>query len=363
MASCSLSRNVKILSECVERKDICLHVVKCKNKSVKYLKWIIDLLVKHKSKAPKIVLFCRSVQLAGWLYEKNLYCDELPQEDIRKMVTMFHSTTLQHHKRDCLSSQTDPDHPTRLVIATSALGCGVDMKNINYVVHFGPSYDTVDYVQQIGRAGRSNMSEEQSYAILYVYPGSLRKVSSNMNQYVQEAAKHCQRVKLYAPFSPEEELKPLKPGHRCCSYCSKICTCCDGCSEKTLLFKVEEELPDNDDHVVVRKVLDHHRSAVKQCLIEYHDNSRPQCSIIPVKVVSGISHEIIEKNLENLPFISSVNFITSNLSIANEQLAHEIIVIINEVFDENIVIEDISDANFASVFEKQITFDEEPNFD
>lgn len=80
-------------------------------------------------------------------------------------------------------------------------------------------------------------------------------------------------------------MKRFKPGHQYYSFRWKICTCCDNSSEKTLLFEVEEELPD-DDHPVGCEVLDHHRSDVKQCIIEYHENSWPQCLIIPVNVVS-----------------------------------------------------------------------------
>ena len=44
---------------------------------------------------------------------------------------------------------------------------GVDVPNIRTVIHYGPSSDTDDYVQEAERAGRD------SHAILYKYPYSM----------------------------------------------------------------------------------------------------------------------------------------------------------------------------------------------
>ena len=71
------------------------------------------------------------------------------------------------NKDAVLASLQNLDSKMGLVIATSLLGCGVNVVGIKYVIHFGPSYDVVDYVQQIGRAGRD--THEQCHAIFYTF--------------------------------------------------------------------------------------------------------------------------------------------------------------------------------------------------
>jgi len=200
-SSCCLSSNFKIITECTERKNICLHVIKVKTKSIVSLQWIIDGLVEFGPEAPKIVIYCRSVKLVGWLYEQILHCGKLPSSMVRKLVGMYHSTTLDSHKKKCLDSLTKPGLNIRLVIATSALGCGVDMENVSFIIHFGPSFDTVDYVQQIGRAGRGKVSGyNQCHAIMYIYPRSTREISSSMSNFLSSVDKRCLRVFYMDPF-------------------------------------------------------------------------------------------------------------------------------------------------------------------
>lgn len=41
-----------------------------------------------------------------------------------------------------------------VVVSTSAFGVGVDIPDIRYVIHAGPSYTFLDYIQEAGRGGR-----------------------------------------------------------------------------------------------------------------------------------------------------------------------------------------------------------------
>ncbi|KAI3639972.1 hypothetical protein MIR68_001977 [Amoeboaphelidium protococcarum] len=47
------------------------------------------------------------------------------------------------------------DSSDSIMIATSAFGAGVDVSGLNSVIHFGPPATVFDYIQQVGRAGRS----------------------------------------------------------------------------------------------------------------------------------------------------------------------------------------------------------------
>eukprot|EP00794_Sanderia_malayensis_P002329 gene2329-2682_t len=51
----------------------------------------------------------------------------------------------------------------RLLIATVAFGMGVDCKDLDLIIHYGPPSDIDNYCQETGRAGRDG---QQSHAIL-----------------------------------------------------------------------------------------------------------------------------------------------------------------------------------------------------
>ncbi|SET97947.1 UvrD-helicase domain-containing protein [Hymenobacter actinosclerus] len=51
---------------------------------------------------------------------------------------------------------------TVILVATKAFGMGMDIKNIHYVYHLGPSSAFEDFLQEVGRAGRNRASLESA---------------------------------------------------------------------------------------------------------------------------------------------------------------------------------------------------------
>lgn len=51
---------------------------------------------------------------------------------------MYHSGTVDKTKRNVISSLKDPQGKVRLIVATSALGMGVDIKGLYRVINYGP---------------------------------------------------------------------------------------------------------------------------------------------------------------------------------------------------------------------------------
>lgn len=80
---------------------------------------------------------------------------------------MHHSKTPQDIK-DVLSDLMSPDGSIRLVIATSALGMGVNLPNIKRVVMFGVPESMESYLQPVGRGGRDG-SEVLSIMFYHAY--------------------------------------------------------------------------------------------------------------------------------------------------------------------------------------------------
>ena len=165
---CHLSKTVKIISTCSDRSNLYLEVKFApKQDGIQCLSWIIPMLREENSS--KIVIFCRSVTLAGFVYSQLLRLFRREEiADPKSIVGLYHSETLEKHKLTVTECLTCNHSSMKVVVATSALGCAINMKNVRHVVHFGPAFHVVDYCQQIGRAGREG--EDLCHAVLYNFP-------------------------------------------------------------------------------------------------------------------------------------------------------------------------------------------------
>ena len=79
------------------------------------------------------------------------------------------------------TSQGEPNGSVRVLIATIAYGMGIDSKNVKTVLRYGPSYNIETYLQESGKAGRSNYEMCKS-VVLY---------SSLMMKHCSEEIKLC----------------------------------------------------------------------------------------------------------------------------------------------------------------------------
>jgi len=341
MTSCNLSSKTKIISTCSDRKNIRLSHLDIKNRAnFESLKWLVDLLTLHRERAPKSVIFCRSVNLLGLVYYHitKMIEKELPDSNPKSIVGIFHSKTLEKNKKKVLHSLTN-ETAMRFVIATSSLGCGVNMKGIKYIVHYGPSYDLTDYCQQVGRGGRN--IESFCDAILYTFPQGDKDITKQMKNYVHSASISCLRSMLFTPFNENCEIvQPLTPGHWCCSYCKKKCECGDDQCKLTLPFNNQIQASDLFDTEIKRQVTPESIKTVKECLYEYHNAMCEEVGTLlsGPEFISCVTPKLIEDVIVHLPYIDSVLYILKHIDIVERKLASEIIIIINEVFGEEIAV-------------------------
>ncbi|CAC5390583.1 unnamed protein product [Mytilus coruscus] len=98
------------------------------------------------------------------LYEH--FCNEIEQgSDLEKrMVAMFHRSTADTNKTHVLSQFPCYDTSLRVIFATIAFGMGVDIPDIERVIHWGAPRGLEQYSQESGRAGRDGR-ESVSYDI------------------------------------------------------------------------------------------------------------------------------------------------------------------------------------------------------
>jgi len=161
---CGLSKTLKTIYTTSNRENIRLSLVKLKSKDHNCFQWVFDQIRDNGVDCPKILIYCRTQTMVGWLYEKFLNALKKDafkgKEKINEnlLVGMYHSCSLDINK-DRVLNALSCNTVMRVFIATSALGCGVNAKDLKYVFHFGPAHSLIDYCQQIGRAGRSGESK------------------------------------------------------------------------------------------------------------------------------------------------------------------------------------------------------------
>ena len=108
----------------------------------------------------------------------------------------------------------------RLVLATVALGMGLNAPSISRIIHCRPPTTLEKYMQEIGRAGRNGDPAE---AIMYFNNSDISKARIGLSEAVTEYCKNessCFRKRLVKYFGFDEV---LYNGDRknCCSFCKQ----------------------------------------------------------------------------------------------------------------------------------------------
>ena len=146
----------------------------------------------------------------------------------KRLFAMYHCKIDKVDETEILKSLRNEHGVCRVLFSTIAFGMDVDISNIRIVIHYGPSTDVDDYVQEAGRAGRD---KKLSHAILYKYPYTmLEHASKAMKDYVR-LDKGCRRDFLVKQFTSEQI---TRDGHKhlCCDLCTAQCKCEDPCPYK-----------------------------------------------------------------------------------------------------------------------------------
>jgi len=199
---------------------------------------VICSLKEKKQMAPRVIVYCRSLDMCADLYAHFHY--ELgidsyypPGADAISdncLFGMFHANTPQHNKEVILKSLTKPDGVVRVVFATIALGMGVNLRDVNTIIHYGGPQSIDDYFQGSGRGGRSG---QPARSIVYWKPIDCPKPkepSSTRDHEVAAVRDYlenetvCRRQWLLQYFDPACSSNVLDP-KTCCDVCAKTVEC------------------------------------------------------------------------------------------------------------------------------------------
>ena len=141
-----------------------------------------------------------------------------------RFVDMYHSGTDKESQHRIASDIVQINSNLRCVIATVAFGMGINLPDVDYVMHWGSSPDIMSYWQEVGRCARDG---RQGNATLFVYPRSLdkRRVDNSLKQLiinVKDGRKCFRRgvlEHLVIPEMSKESFEKAMKNPRCCKTC------------------------------------------------------------------------------------------------------------------------------------------------
>ena len=152
--------------------------------------WLIDSIKEKKKDTPKTIIYCKSQKDCGRLFrhfkcelgDHAYYPSNVAQVSENRLIGMYHHSTLKKHQERVMNSLFRPDGLCRVVFASTALGMGVNVRDIRFVFHYGPPRQMDDFIQEMGRGGRDMLS---STAILFYNGTHLRKCDRDVQHYAQ----------------------------------------------------------------------------------------------------------------------------------------------------------------------------------
>lgn len=127
---------------------------------------------------------------------------------------MFQLVTNAEIKTNIIKDLSDPNGHIKCVFASSSLSMGINLSNINYIIHYGAPTTVGAFLQETGRAAREQNSI--GHSILMHWPAMVRgrRLETEMNLY-RNSVDHCLREILLSKFSCE---KPTDQ-QPCCALC------------------------------------------------------------------------------------------------------------------------------------------------
>ena len=110
---------------------------------------------------------------------------EVPGNRFAEIYTRASTTGMKEQVIEAFQKESSS---LRVVFATIALGMGLDVQDIQQVIHVGPSTDIEDYAQEIGHAGRNGQPAKAILIAKYNHYSS-----EEMKCYVRNITE-CRRV-------------------------------------------------------------------------------------------------------------------------------------------------------------------------
>ena len=147
------------------------------------------------------------------------HCECVPRN---RIVEMYHAGTTSSVKEHVTQLMSEDSSHLRILIATVAFGMGVNCKKVRCTIHFGPTKNIEQYLQESGMAGRDG---EQTAVLLFnvlLFNGILAtRCEKEMKDFLH--SEECRRNYIMCHFGYETESRNMS--HVCCDVCASQCDC------------------------------------------------------------------------------------------------------------------------------------------
>lgn len=221
----------------------------------------------------------------------------------------------------------------RVVIATCALGMGVNFPKVRYVVQYGPPLSVADFMQQAGRGGRDG---KQAHSVTYYTKQQLSRCGKEVKIVIKSP--ECQRQALYDHFS--DSVSPLSPSHLCCSSCQLQCACssdgqsCNGVTEAFIeKHNEQEKLPTSGE--LTRALSPYDQNDLKLVLLELQSRfSAKSASFFDATASHGFTDQLVDDIVTNATRIFTFGYLQQNFSIYSTKHAMDVLEVVQELFED-----------------------------
>jgi superfamily II DNA helicase RecQ len=321
-----------------DRVNIYLYKTKV-NKKLDCFKWLIDMLKKIRNNTPRTIVYCKSQKECGKLYryfkcelgESEYFPEGSKKVSKNSLIGMYHANTLAKHKDIVSDSLYDANGHCRVVFATTALGMGVNLKDIRQVIHYGPPREVDDFVQEMGRAGRDG---EPAKSILFYTGGHLRKGSATIRDYA-DSKLGCLRDILLRDFDENVQRNELQLKHDCCIICHAKCDCTgSGCKVEMPTFVTIS--PQQTTQKKKRQVKTQQKNELNELLMDFQKQLELRCPayVMSSQATTGFTNSLIKSVLKNVKHIFSLEDLVERTPVYKKSQAVEILFMIRDVFED-----------------------------
>lgn len=143
------------------------------------------------------------------------------EDPAARLFAQLHAPQTKRMKKCLIAEVNKENSRVRVLFATSALGMGVNVRNVEHVVHITPPSNIKSYVQETGRAGRTGVP---SRATLYYNNSDIAKnkkhVQDPMKEYCKSQTTCLRKLILEYLGFPHATVNQ----ERCCCVCDARCT-------------------------------------------------------------------------------------------------------------------------------------------
>ncbi|CAC5391208.1 recQ [Mytilus coruscus] len=201
-----------------------------------------------------------------------------------------------------LGEKLDKDCKTRVIIATTAFGMGINVPDIRYVIHWGAPRSLNGFMQESGRAGRDGNA---AFSIVYYHNMNISVSATNVPMHDYCKLKLCRRQFLIMHFTQRSP---------------------------KLIKRTMQWPPCDESDKQYRNVTTQQRVQIKTALNEllYDMISNYDCTLINSDVITGLSEKIICEIVNNVHYIYDFGDIYQ-VFIYDKKLTDTVLTIINNV--------------------------------